>query len=145
MQLSRRSLGGRKTMEEPNRESDRVPTPEDAAQSLEPAATRKCPYCAETIQKAAVVCRHCRNDLSQPPCRQCGTWLVPSTHRVRSPGAMTAGWLLGAIGVVIAIFASWVAGGLVLLTGAILQIVVTEERPTLRCPNCFAVRPIRLP
>lgn len=29
--------------------------------------TRACPFCAETIKAAAVVCKHCKRDLPAPP------------------------------------------------------------------------------
>lgn len=29
-------------------------------------APRRCPFCAETIQAAAIVCKHCQRDLPRP-------------------------------------------------------------------------------
>jgi hypothetical protein len=34
------------------------------------AGFRQCPYCAETVRAEALVCRHCRSDLSAAPARQ---------------------------------------------------------------------------
>lgn len=34
------------------------------------AAEKACPYCAETIKAAAVVCKHCGRELQPPPVRR---------------------------------------------------------------------------
>src|SRR4029453_18182554 len=36
------------------------------ARSSQRAPTRRCPFCAEEIQSAAIVCKHCLRDLTVP-------------------------------------------------------------------------------
>jgi hypothetical protein len=38
-------------------------TPESVRISGSAPPSRRCPFCAETIQAAAIVCKHCRRDL----------------------------------------------------------------------------------
>ncbi len=107
------------------------------------AVERACPACAETIKAAAKVCRHCGQNLAETPCRNCGGLLVASTHRVPSSGAMTAGWLIGIPGIVIAIFWSILLGVILLVVGIVLQYAVKEDQAVLKCRKCGALRPQR--
>lgn len=54
---------------------------------------KTCPHCAETIQAAAVVCRHCNRDLTTPP----------AATKKRSP-LVTAGIVLGTLVLACALF-----------------------------------------
>lgn len=50
--------------------------PQEGSESLQPASTKQCPYCAEIIKRAAKVCRYCGKDQPantlQNECPQCG-------------------------------------------------------------------------
>jgi hypothetical protein len=58
----------------------------------EPEATKKCPYCAETIKAEAVVCRFCGRDLIAPSAAPAAAQPVapPATKR-------GCGWLFGVV------------------------------------------------
>ena len=51
---------------------------------IESKQTKACPFCGEVILAVAIKCKHCKSDLAEsatspdPPCRQCGTTLVPA-------------------------------------------------------------------
>jgi hypothetical protein len=53
---------------------------------LEPATDgRPCPYCAEPIRRAAVICRHCGRDVPAPaPTKPDPMLMAPAEHRLRA-------------------------------------------------------------
>lgn len=64
-----------------------MPTPYDqAARAAADLTTKRCPFCAEEIQAAAVVCKHCHRDLpaaggaapatAKAPRRGAGKWVL---------------------------------------------------------------------
>lgn len=49
------------------------PTREDPGSGLD-AGRKRCPFCAEVIQSAAIKCRFCGSDLSPPPNEEVSYW-----------------------------------------------------------------------
>jgi predicted phage tail protein len=104
--------------------------------------TKPCPYCAEDIKAAAVVCKHCGRDIGpdtravdEPPCRQCGGAIEVGSY-TPSRGTKGIGWFALILGAVLLIFAPPV-GALVIIAGAIC-IAVDEGSPGvwLKCSKC---------
>lgn len=47
---------------------------QDAQQSSPEPSQKRCPFCAEVIQAAAIKCRYCGSDLSPPPNEEVSYW-----------------------------------------------------------------------
>ena len=60
-----RRLTGRALLENPPHLVRAAETPLPSVDV--PATTRRCPFCAEEIQAAAIVCKHCQRDLANAP------------------------------------------------------------------------------
>lgn len=115
----------------------------DAVQSasMQPQlVTRKCPFCAESIQPEAVRCKHCQADLvGEPPCKQCGGQIVDDKIKYVPGGIVAIGVILIVFGVLGLPFFG--LGTIGIIAGIVLLAVVRSERPILRCGSCKNVRP----
>jgi hypothetical protein len=86
--------------------------------------TRTCPFCAEEIQAAAVVCKHCRRDLPAIDPARFSTTITKSPTQPKSAGARLAQ---------LAVYALLAFGGITVLIALSSNSKATPEasRPTM--------------
>jgi hypothetical protein len=79
-------------------------------------STKRCPFCAEEIQEAAIVCKHCGRDLVPMPSTQMAPVPAPPPIVVQAPAPRTNGMAIASL-VLGILWLYWVGSILALVFG----------------------------